>query len=342
MTKSQRMWRREQERRRREREKRTRRRMLCTAIVVIAVIAVAVLAIFKACSSDGYEISTPRENTESAETSAMPQEPQTAVYSPVRDMSEVNTSFFDNSAFLGDVVADTINMYGLLPGASFYTSVILNLENVYTTAVGYGTVPAADTLKSTKFNKIFLSFGSSYLEQGDARGFGERYEELVEKVKTYQQNAQIYVIAIPPSSMTASGSALYGATVQNIADYNRQIENIAEEYRLFYVDSVSALANSNRYLSDGVSYDGICLNKGCVIDLLYYMVNSSYVPDGSNNSPDVLTAAPGGDEAAVTGASATPTPSPTDEPQTQQVQTAPTPKPTVNVLKESAAKKNQQ
>ena len=342
MTKSQRMWRREQERRRRERENRMKRRMICTAIVVIAVIAVAVLAIVKACTSDRYSTSTPGEEGAGIDVTSTPQEPQTAVYTPVRDISEVNTSFFDNSAFLGDVVADTINMYGLLPQASFYTSVGLNLENVYTTAVGYGTVPAADTLKSTKFNKIFLSFGSGYLGQNDARGFGERYEELVEKVKTYQQNAQIYVIAIPPSSRTASESALYGATVQNIADYNRQIENIAEEYKLFYVDSVSALANSNRYLADGVSYDGICLNKGCVTDLLYYMVNSSYVPDGSNNSPDVMTSAPGGDEAAVTTASAEPTQTPTAEPQMQQEQIAPTPQPTVNVLKDSAAKKNQQ
>lgn len=350
MNKSQRMWRREQERRRAERKKRLMRRRLVALVVVLAVIAVVAVAVMKACSGGGYDTSSPagsRADGDAApvadttdEASAPVQgEPQSAGYTPVHGIDDINVSFFDNTAFLGDAVADSINMYGLIPQASFYTSVRLDLDNVYNTAVGYGTVPAADALKSTKFSKIFISFGSGELGLADPQSFRARYEELVEKVKTYQPNAQIYVIGIPPSSKTASDAALYGATVQNITDYNRQIEIVAEDNKVFYVDSVMALANSNRYLPDGVSHDGISLDKGCLTDLLWFMVNNSYVPDGETNSSTTESSAPGGDEAASASASPTPEAStpeaPTPAPTAKQ-STAASPRPTVNVLKDSA------
>ncbi|MBQ3426331.1 MAG: hypothetical protein IJH37_04185 [Clostridia bacterium] len=354
MNKSQRMWRREQERRRAERKRRLVRRRIVALVVVLAVIAVVIVAVTKACSGGGYKTSSPadsesagnaRQTTETSGGAAgeIPAEPQSAVYTPVHSIDDINQSFFENTAFLGDAVADAINMYGLVPNASFYTSVRLDLDNVYNTAVGYGTVPAADALKSTKFSKIFLSFGSGELGLADPQSFKTRYGELVEKVKTYQPNAQIYVIGIPPSSKTASDAGLYGATIQNITDYNRQIENIAEDNKVFYVDSVMALANSNRYLADGVSHDGVSLNKGCLTDLLWFMVNNSYVPDGETNSSSAENSLPGGDEDTKTAAS--PTPAATAEPKVTaesevQQNTAPTPQTTVNVLKDSAQQNN--
>lgn len=324
--KSQRMWKREQERRRQERLRRARRRRNCAIAVVFAVIIVMVIVLFKACSGNDVGTTTPALDTNNAAPVTEPPIEQTYTM----NVQAVNTAFFDNSAFLGNSLVDSFNKYNLLPQVSFYASVSLNLDNVYTTVIDYGTISAADSLKSTKFNKIFLSFGERELELNNSQEFLEKYRNLVGKVKEYQPNAQIYVLSVPPSSKTASDSNLYGASVSVITEYNRQIEKMCEEYKLFYVDSVAALANSNRYLADGVSSDGINLNRDACITLLNYITVSAYVPDAQTRQRTT--------EAVIdttVGVPPVPTAAPTAMSTPQVAEN--TPAPTVNVLKDSVS-----
>ena len=157
MAMSQSMWRREQERRRREREKRARQRRNCMIIVIIAIAAV-ILIISKGCFGGKNEVSEPVQ--EQADTAV--QESQTSDaerYESKIDITDVNTSFFSSAAFLGNSVADSIGMYNLLKEADFYTDIMLDVDNVYTTATGYSTTAAVDQLKSKQFTRVFLSFG---------------------------------------------------------------------------------------------------------------------------------------------------------------------------------------
>ena len=334
MAKSKMAWKREQERRKRERKMRDRRRAICAVVVLLlAVIAVIVIVASKGCSSDKATKSPAVSSTETVASEA----PSFAPYKSSIDIKDVDTSFFDDSAFMGNSVADTIAMYDLLQNTDFYSSPVLTVDNVYTTIVGYGNTAAADQLKSKKFSKVFLSFGEREMAANDVNEFARSYSSLVEKVKSYQTNAQIYLIGIPPVDKAASDEARYGMSLDNIKKYNKKIISIAKDQKVYYVNSVSALG-SGSYLYNGVSADGINLNRDCCIELLKYITDNAYIPESSSSSPssdkEKTTQKPANnnddeEEDEEGSRSSAVREEPTD-----------TPAPTVNVLKDSAKVKN--
>ncbi|MCH5212355.1 MAG: hypothetical protein J1G06_05025 [Oscillospiraceae bacterium] len=327
MAMSQRMWRREQERRRRERERRARQRRNCMIIVILAIVAV-ILIISKGCF--GKKDSGASKATQQ-KTNTAGQEAQTVnevQYESLVDITDIKMSFFSNSAFLGNSVADSIGMYNLLEDADFYTDITLDVDNVYTTATGYSTTAAIDQLKSKQFTRIFLSFGESEIADGDVKEFIKSYKKLIDKVKSYQAKAQIYVISIPPSTRETTSSSLYSMTLGKIKEYNKRIKAMAAEKEVYYVDSVSALGKDGGYLPRGVSADGINLNRGCCIDLLQYITKKAYVPDANSLSEEE---ADDDTDESEDGAEKTAAPKTSSMVENE-------PEPTVNVLKDSVKK----
>ena len=352
MTKSQRMWMREKERRRRERIRRAKRCRNCTlTVIVLAVIAVMVIVVNSNKNKpDDREVNiaspTPAVASDSVYKSAN-------VYTTSIRESDINTLFFSNSAFAGNSVADSISMYGLLPQTDFYTGVNVDLENVYTVTSSSSTASIADQFKSKNFKKIFLSFGEKEMQSMSSGEFKTQYSDFVQKIKKYQPKAQIYLIGITP--VTTYVSEQGEITLSKIKEFNKRIKSIAVSEEVYYVDSVDALGDNKNFLPDGVSYDGINLNKAAVMDLLYYTVNESYVPtdadmvDGDDEEED------GGetDSGAETTDTAndTTTDKPTEKPTEKSTEKPSsqggsknsggneTPTPTVNVLKDSVTSK---
>lgn len=327
MNMSQRMWRREQERRRRERMRRAKRRRNCLAAVFIAAVAAVVLIVSKSCDSGTVPLS---------ESGAEPNKPIETVTpvpdSPFKasvDISEINLSVFENSVFLGNALAATIDMYNLLPETDFYASVNLDLENVYTTSVGYDSTAAADQLKSTKFGRVYLCFGENELAWGSASKFASAYSKLIKKVKEYQPGASIYLVSIPPVTKSASDKGANGADMETIKLYNRKIRNLAYNEKLYYVDSVAALGRNGGYINEGTSADGINLNREYVIELLAATSKKAYIP---NTPADDISEKDREDESGTVTEEASEAPSETNTPATATVE----PEPTVNVLKDSA------
>ena len=331
MAMSQRMWRREQERRKRERERRARQRRNCMIIVIVAIAAV-ILIISKGCFGKKDSAVTEQPAPEQSET--LEQEAQTKDvqrYESAIDITDVNTSFFSSAAFLGNSVADSIGMYNLLKEADFYTDITLDVDNVYTTATGYSTTAAIDQLKSKQFTRVFLSFGELEIASDDVKEFIKSYTNLIDKVKSYQAKAQIYVISIPPSTKETTSSGAYGMTLGKIKEYNRRIKAMAASEDVYYIDSVAALGKDGGYLPHGASADGINLNRGCCIDLLQYITKKAYIPDKNSLSDededDVL------DEEDNPKSTAAPKKRSSSESE---------PEPTVNVLKDSVKKSSEE
>ena len=152
--------------------------------------------------------------------------------------------------------------------------------------------------------------------------FIESYTNLIDKVKSYQAKAQIYVISIPPSTRETTSSGAYGMKLEKIKEYNKRIKAMAADEEVYYVDSVAALGKDDGYLPRGVSADGINLNRGSCIDLLQYITKKAYIPDSNGVSNDDESE---DDEDA---------PKSTSAPKKSSSQSS-EPEPTVNVLKDS-------
>lgn len=328
MTMSQRMWKREQERKRRERIKRARRRRNC-AIVVILLAVITVIAIVLAGRGKDKpknDEPTPQPVNVASDTKAV-----SDPYTTTREEDDIKASFFKESAFAGNALAQTIGMYGILSEAEFHAGVNVNLENVYTVTTSGSTTSISEQFKSKRFSKVFLAFGENELRTMTSGEFKTKYKELVDKIVDYQPKARIYLIGIPPVTAEVSG-ADDKLTAERITEFNKRIMSIAVDGEFYYVDSVDALGDNKDFLPKGVSADGINLNKAAVIDLLYYISKEAYIPDaqdmadlGVDESEDEETDADEDEDEDAT-------------PEPQKASTA-TPAPTVNVLKDSAINK---
>lgn len=346
MAMSQRMWKREQERKRRERLRRARRRRNCTITVILIALIAVIAVVFKSCSDNNSEKTL--QNNASQTTVTQAPKPVSSLI-PV---SELDTSFYDNAVFVGNSIADGIALYGLLPQTDIYAKVGLSLDSVYTTAADNDSTAIADQLKSRKYSKVFLCFGEAELSSENSSDFKDKYTELIEKVKSYQSSARIYLVAIPPVSQDSEEN---GMDLRNIKNYNDTIKRLAASEDVYYADAYTALADDDGYLKSGVSSDGINLNRDCYIQMLNYIADNSYIPDLNDidsesdiNSEDEDTTDSGNsensensekEESTEKPSKSTPTPKP-DKDKTDSGKSTEEPEPTVNVLKDSAMNKS--
>ncbi len=351
MAMSQRMWRREQERKRRERERRARRRRNCTLIVMLIAAGAAAAVCLKYCAGGGETQSGADRNT-AAEATVQPSAAAAAPSAPAGTpipVSELETSFYRESAFVGNALADGIEAYGILPDTDIYAKVGIDLDNAYTTAADNDSMSVVDQLKSKNFSKVFLFFGESELASNDASGFEDKYAELIGKVKSYQQEARIYVVSIPPVTKETSESSASGMTVRNIRSYNNALRRLAADEEVYYADAYEALADDDGYLKSGVSADGINLDRDSYIIMLNYIADNAYIPDSSDNSGSSEEDTDGeeentedpdssGDEDEDTEPTSRPRPTAESERDSggEEEEPTATPRPTVNVLKDSA------
>lgn len=321
MAMSQNRWKLEQERKRRERLRRARRRRNCAIVVLLmAVVAVIAIVILNSNGKNNNADKTPTQkpDVKMASDTAVVSDP----YTTIRTEDDIKASFYSESAFAGNALAETIGMYGLLKDADFYAGVNVDLENVYTITTRGSTTSVSEQFKSRRFNKVFLSFGENELKTLKKSEFKREYKKLIEKIQEYQPNARIYLFATPPITVNASEYDK-DMSMEKITDFNHAILSLAADSELYYIDSVDALGDNKGYLPKGVSVDGVNLNKAAVIDLLYYASKEAYIP-----SAEDLAKLSDKDEEDDDEAETTAKPS-------QKDKASPSPSPTVNVFKDS-------
>ena len=323
MAVSQRMWKLEQERKRRERLKRQRQRRNCAILVlVLAIVAVVAVVLLNTDKKDKPEVQDVPANV------FVDNKAVSDPYTTIREISDIKASFFKDSAFAGNALAQTVGMYGILENADFYAGVNVDLENVYETTPSGSTTSISEQFKSKRFRKIFLSFGENELSNLKSSEFKTEYQKLIEKIKDYQPDAKLYLIAIPPVTPETSDAEYNGITMNKIMEFNKRIISIAVDEELYYVDTIDALGDNKDFLPKGVSSDGINLNKAATIDLLYYISKEAYIPDAEDLADMDI------DEEAEDEESEE-----TDEVQKPQKTQPPQPTATVNVFKDSVKEK---
>jgi hypothetical protein len=336
------MWENQQRRKRQERKRRARRRRNCLLFVLLTIIVVVVVISVKSCSDKVAAPITP--SVEDITPTPVPTETVSTIpSSEEREVFVAEKDFFEGAVFLGNALADGIDRYGMLDVADFYSGVTITLENVYTTSSNNATMAIADQLKSKKFGKVFLAFGEHELSWENSGRFAKLYGELIEKVREYQPSANIFLFSIPPATEKIYNNAAYGITLQNIKAYNKALKKLAMNEKLYYIDSFTALAISGSYLDEGISSDGINLDKSGYAKLLNYASDKAYIPTATDIANDAAREEDEDteDEDEVNDEEETKTPTQQaverqNSSKKKNTSATATPQPTVNVLKDSA------
>lgn len=182
---------------------------------------------------------------------------------PVPKNATVSNSYFNDAVFIGDSRGVDLMIYTDIKDTKAlpYCDVGLNVSTVFTkdfvnikgTKV---TVLSALKKKKKSFNKVYLMFGLNELGYSSVNAFIKQYAKLVDAVREINKNAIIYVHCIVPVSKQRDNISDTFTNVR-IHKWNKYIEKMCKEKKLFYIDAVSAFSGADGYLPDDAAYDGI-------------------------------------------------------------------------------------
>ena len=119
--------------------------------------------------------------------------------------SNIDQNYYQNSAFIGNSFVDGMMNYSLVEGVDYFARIGLNVNDAMTKSTSTGTVPVIEELNNGKqYNKIFMIFGENELGWANSDTFVEQYGALIDKAKSYQSTAKIYLLAITPVTKEVS------------------------------------------------------------------------------------------------------------------------------------------
>lgn len=179
--------------------------------------------------------------------------------SAVPQSSPVDDSYFSDAVFMGDSRTEGFALFSGLDTMTTYASRGLNVSTVFTDATidFNGTmVTAIEALRSTTFSKLYIMFGLNEASWPYSEVFIEEYGDIIDEAKTINPNAIIYIQSILPVTKSCSDSS-ESFNKTKIDSLNEMLKQLAAEKQVYYIDCEKALADSEGYLPEEASTDGI-------------------------------------------------------------------------------------
>lgn len=192
--------------------------------------------------------------------------------------SSKNTTFDETVAFIGDSRTQGFIMYNGLKYVQNYSYVGLMVDTAVTKKFiktnGGKEITLIEDMKSKNIKKVYIMLGVNELGWSYPEVFKVKYKELIDEVRKVQPECEIYLQSIIPVTKSRNESdKIYNNS--NIQKFNKLIKETAEEKNVKYLDVQSALVNSQGYLPDEASTDGIHISPSYCKKWLNYLYKTS-------------------------------------------------------------------
>lgn len=181
----------------------------------------------------------------------------------VPDSNAVEDDYFDNAVFIGDSRTEGLLLNTGLSNAISYTQKGLMVDTVFTSPVvnkNGSKLPVMEALETTDFSKVYIMFGVNETGWPYNDVFIEDYSKIIDKIKTINPSAIIYVQEILPVSNTVSSTHSYIRN-EKINEFNSLLREMAEEKQVYYIETASAVSSADGSLPEEAAVDGIHLKK---------------------------------------------------------------------------------
>lgn len=232
---------------------------------------------------------------------------------PVPEAAAQEDGWFDDAVFVGNSRTQGLMLYTGM-GTKCYADVGLTVETVFTAEnftdpapePAYETdgessdsapakVTAARALEKDAYRKVYLMFGINELGWSREDVFISKYASLIDTILESHPDAQVYVQSILPISADKYQETSY-LTNGRITEFNEQLQQMAAEKKVFYLDVSAAFRDEDGALPKELSNDGVHLKKdGCVTWKEYLLTHAvtSEAPeagtDGASSEPKYAT-----------------------------------------------------
>ena len=198
---------------------------------------------------------TGTETQDPAATVPVEEIPQEVVYHTVDD------SYFDDAVFIGDSRTVGLHDYGGLDHSDFFATVGMNIYDLWKDAfceVNGKKVTLEEALKAKQYKKVYFQIGINEMGRGTLDGFMNEYQNAVEKFKTLQPDAVIYVQAIMHVTQKKSDSdPIFNNP--GIDARNQRIQQLADGVRVFYIDVNEVVCDDQGGLKQELTFDNLHL-----------------------------------------------------------------------------------
>ena len=189
-----------------------------------------------------------------------------------------NVKFDETVAFIGDSRTQGFIMYNGLKNVQDYSYVGLMVDTAVSkkfVKTGNGEkITLLEDMKGKNIKRVYIMLGVNELGWSYPQVFKSKYKELIKEIKKIKPNAQIYVQSIIPVTKSRDKSDKYFNNTR-IEQYNKLVKEVALEENVEYLDVQSALTNSEGYLPEETSPDGIHIGKSYCEKWLKYLKNNS-------------------------------------------------------------------
>lgn len=212
------------------------------------------------------EIPTPAPTKKPEKTPTPVSAKPTETPTPTKALSYYEEAFAGD-CFIGDSRTDELFTQTGISTADFLCKTGLNVR----AAINEDEIMSA--LESKKYRNIYIEFGVNELGWQSLDYFENYYVELIEKVKTLQPDAKIYVQSIIPVSQNKSDSS-DTETLANVERFNQRVINAASRTSVTYLDVTTGICGDSRVLPYDASHDGVHPNKKYNLKWLDYIIGN--------------------------------------------------------------------
>lgn len=209
---------------------------------------------------------------------------------PAPESPEVDSSYFEDAAFIGDSRTEGFLLYSGIGCGENLTSVGLSIFNLSTRkalTIDGESYTLLEALALKEYGKVYLSLGVNELGYNNDKGYYRNYCAAIDAIRACQPRAVIYIQGLIPVNeeqiRERSGRDYF--TNEHLRIYNGLMLQAAEEKQVAFLDLYSAFAGEDGGLPEDASRDGIHLNSDyCKRWLAYLQTHTvSYdalYPDG--------------------------------------------------------------
>lgn len=206
-------------------------------------------------------------------------EPQTTAW----QLGPVEEEYFDDALFIGDSRTQGLYEYGGFgENVTFYCKTSLTIYDLFKKEKAFikedgKAITLEQALTEHSFKKIYLMVGINELGTGTAESFFEEYARVVFKIQQLQPDAIIFVQAIMRVGAQKNASdPIFNNT--NIAIRNVEIQTLADNQKIFYIDVNEVVCDENGNLFEGWSSDQIHLKAKYYAVWKEFLMNHGVVP----------------------------------------------------------------
>ena len=204
----------------------------------------------KAVTTSVTTVATTNETT-LPETKTVATEPEPEPTEP----TDFDTSFFDDSLFIGDSITTGLYLYGYLDPSLVYAKVGLAPSTALDSEIDGETIDSK--IKSDNPKKIYIMLGTNSVGYADGNYLADCMGELVQHISKVSK-AKVYVLSIPPITYYAEADYDNALTTSAINEYNSALEKVIAGTKAVFLDLHSVLtAPDGYYYEEYHEMDGI-------------------------------------------------------------------------------------